>query len=156
MNKFFNLIAIVALGMLSTTYGFAQQNVDEKYINEQIGKVNEYILLTYGLGQPTAPGDSVAKWQKGHLKVLFQLQVDGKISFFGPVGQDPSIVGIAIFNTNDEAAVKQYIEKGPVHPEQRTYVQAQQVVGSSGTETPAFFLEQQIIILSVEAFDPSV
>ena len=97
----------------SFTYCFAQQSVDEKYINEQIGKVNEYILLTYGLGQPAAPSDSVAKWQKGHLKVLFQLQVDGKISFFGPVGKDPSIVGIAIFNTNDEALVKQYIEKDP-------------------------------------------
>lgn len=113
MNKFLNGITIGVVTMFSFTYGFAQQSVDEKYINEQIGRVNEYILLTYGLGQPTAPSDSVAKWKNGHLKVLFQLQVDGKISFFGPVGKDPSIVGIAIFNTNDEALVKQYIEKDP-------------------------------------------
>ena len=89
------------------------QNVDEKYINEQIGKVNQYTLLTYGLGQTSAPKDSVDKWKMGHLKVLFQLQKDGKISFFGPVANDPSIVGIAIFNTSDEALVKQQIEKDP-------------------------------------------
>ena len=113
MTQCFNRIAIVVAIMFAFTFSFAQQNVDEKYINEQIGKVNEYTLLTYGLGQPTAPRDSVDKWKMEHLKLLFQLQVDGKISFFGPVGKDPSIVGIAIFNTSDEAVVKQYIEKDP-------------------------------------------
>jgi uncharacterized protein YciI len=91
----------------------AQQKVDEKYINEQIGMVNEYTLLTYGLAQTSAPKDSVDKWKMGHLKLLFQLQVEGQISFFGPVSKDPSIVGIAVFNMSDEAAVKQLIEKDP-------------------------------------------
>ena len=75
--------------------------------------MNEYILLTYGLGQPTASKDSVDKWKMGHLKLMFQLQADGKISFFGPVAKDPAIVGIAIFNTSDESLVKQYVEKDP-------------------------------------------
>ena len=106
-------IAAVVLIMFSFRFSFGQQNVDEKYINEQIGRVNEYTLLTYGLGQPTAPRDSVDKWKMEHLRLLFQLQVDRKISFFGPVGNDLSIVGIAIFNTNDESVVKQYVEKDP-------------------------------------------
>jgi len=112
MTQCINWIAIVVAIMFSFTFSFAQ-SVDEKYINEQIGKVNEYTLLTYGLGQSTAPRDSVNKWKMEHLKLLFQLQVDGKISFFGPVGKDPSIVGIAIFNTSDEGVVNQYIEKDP-------------------------------------------
>lgn len=89
------------------------QTIDEKYINEQIGMVNEYTLLTYGLGQTAAPKDSIDKWKMGHLKLLFNLQAEGKISFFGPVAKDPSNVGIAIFNTNDEVVVKQYVEKDP-------------------------------------------
>ena len=113
MNQRVYRIAIFIAAMFSATFSFSQQNVDQKYINEQIGKVNEYTLLTYGLGQPTAPNDSIDKWKMGHLKLLFQLQVDGKISFFGPVAKDPSIVGIAIFNTNDEVLVKQYVEKDP-------------------------------------------
>ena len=113
MNQRVYRIAIIIAAMFSTTVSLSQQNVDQKYINEQIGKVNEYTLLTYGLGQPTAPNDSIDKWKMGHLKLLFQLQVDGKISFFGPVAKDPSIVGIAIFNTNDEVLVKQYVEKDP-------------------------------------------
>ena len=113
MNQHVYRIAIIIAAMFSTTVSLSQQNVDQKYINEQIGKVNEYTLLTYGLGQPTAPNDSIDKWKMGHLKLLFQLQVDGKISFFGPVAKDPSIVGIAIFNTNDEVLVKQYVEKDP-------------------------------------------
>ena len=87
MPQYFDRIGILVLIMFSFTFSFGQQNVDEKYINEQIGKVNEYILLTYGLGQPTAPKDSVDKWKMGHLNLLFQLQADGKISFFGPVGR---------------------------------------------------------------------
>jgi uncharacterized protein YciI len=105
--------AMVLASILLVKLSYAQQKVDEKYINEQIGKVNEYTLLTYGLGKPTAPQDSIDKWKMGHLKLLFQLQADGKISHFGPVAKDPSNVGIAIFNTNDENLVKQYIEKDP-------------------------------------------
>ena len=103
------------LGMLLACFGFchAQHNVDEKYIADQIGQVDEYTLLFWSLAPNTAPRDSVDKWKMAHLKILFELQAEGKISFFGPVAKDPSIVGIAVFNTSDHSMVKQYVEKDP-------------------------------------------
>ena len=113
MIKNLHYITILFITFSATNYSYAQKAVDEKYINEQMGKRNEYTLLIYGPGQRSAPSDSVDRWRTKHIKLLFQLQADGKISFFGPVGKDPSILGMAIFNTNDEVLVKQYIEKDP-------------------------------------------
>jgi uncharacterized protein YciI len=112
MNRQSYSIAATFLFILLSSIASAQ-TIDENYIKEQIGLVNEYTLLTYGLGPAPAPKDSLEKWKIGHLTLLFQLQVEGKISFFGPVSKDPSNVGIAIFNTNDETVVKRYMERDP-------------------------------------------
>jgi uncharacterized protein YciI len=101
--------------MMLATFRFchAQQNIDDKYIADRVSKVNEYTLLLWSVAPNTAPRDSVDKWKNEHLRIFFQLQSEGKISFFGPVAKDPSIVGLAVFNTNDHAVVKQYVEKDP-------------------------------------------
>lgn len=105
--------AVLAMLLGSFALCHAQPNVDEKYIADQIGRVNEYTLLFWSLAPNTAPMDSVDKWKMAHLKILFELQAQGKISFFGPVAKDPSIVGIAVFNTSDQSVVKEYAEKDP-------------------------------------------
>jgi hypothetical protein len=105
----FLVLGLVALNFISR----AQQKVDVNYINDQVSKVTEYTLLTLLRSDNTAPKDSLEKWQMGHLKNLFQLHLDKKISIFGPIGNDPSLTGIIIFNTADTLLIRKQLQGDP-------------------------------------------
>jgi len=92
----------------------AQVTIDEKYVQEQISKVHEYTLLVWHLSNTQAPKDSIQKWKNDHLRILFQLQAENKVSFFGPITNNKSMVGIAVFNTADTELVNKQIERDPL------------------------------------------
>lgn len=53
------------------------------------------------------------KMLETHLIHLFELERDGKISVFGPVQESKETEGIIVFNSTDEAEIKQELEQDP-------------------------------------------
>lgn len=101
-----------------------EQQITADTVMKEVAKGKPYTLVLLKTGIPL-PNDEklVNKMQMDHLVHLFQMQKDGKISIFGPVTNNPTFIGIVIFNSTNEGYIRKelnddaYVKDGYINPE---------------------------------------
>ena len=105
---------ITGILMLPVTLGFAQSKITDEYVNHSIENGRKYIFAIFKPGpNQSLNEDSVANEQMAHLKYLFTLQEEGKVSIFGPFFNEENLDGICIFNSTSKEEVRKLVENDP-------------------------------------------
>jgi uncharacterized protein YciI len=75
-------------------------------IMKRVSTGRPYVLLHFIPGKPT-PDDKalVDQMQMEHLARLFTLEAEGHACVFGPVVNNPNLIGIIIFKTTDKELI---------------------------------------------------
>ena len=94
--------------LISATLSFGQTTVDEAYIQKELSTARAYTIVLYKKG-PNPAGPDLKAMQMNHLKYLFTLKEQGKISVFGPLTDNGDIRGIGIFNLTDVKEVEKLL-----------------------------------------------
>jgi uncharacterized protein YciI len=83
-------------------------------VMQKVSAGRPYILLHFLPGAPAPADESLAKQlQMGHLQHLFSLEQEGHSCMFGPIINDPDLIGIIIFKTNDRAVIEELMSNDP-------------------------------------------
>lgn len=83
-------------------------------IMQEVSKGRQYVLVFFKKGQTPANNTTeMQSLQMEHLKFLFNLKTEGKISVFGPFLEGGELEGFAIFNETDFDKVKTIMETEP-------------------------------------------
>lgn len=93
-------------------------NVDQltpDAIMQKVSTGRPYTLLHLITGPTPQPADEALaeELQMGHLAHLFSLEQRGHSCVFGPVVNDPNLVGIVIFKTNDRKEIENLMKDDP-------------------------------------------
>lgn len=84
-------------------------------IMEQVSKGRQYIFVFLKKGDtPETNPDEMQALQMEHLKFLFTLKEEGKISVFGPFLEGGDLEGFAIFDETDLEKVKIIMDTEPL------------------------------------------
>lgn len=83
-------------------------------IMQEVSKGRQYVFVFFKKGPTPAVGQNeMQSLQMEHLKFLFNLKTEGKISVFGPFLEGGELEGFAIFNETDLDKVKTIMETEP-------------------------------------------
>lgn len=83
-------------------------------IMQEVSKGRQYVFVFFKKGQTPAVGQNeMQSLQMEHLKFLFTLKTEGKISVFGPFLEGGELEGFAIFNETEFEKVKAIMETEP-------------------------------------------
>ena len=76
------------------------------------GKVYTLVFLKSGKKIPTK-SQAAQQMQVNHLVHLFNMEAEGKISIFGPVTNDPKLIGIIVFNSTNKERIEEDLKNDP-------------------------------------------
>jgi uncharacterized protein YciI len=116
-------IHLLIITFLFISAAYSQQNtgtqkkeVTPAFIKEKLSLGKEYVLVLFKKsdGKP-ANNQEAADLQAAHLKFLFSLQQEGKISIFGALWEEADLRGISIFNNLTKEEVKKILADEPLY-----------------------------------------
>lgn len=111
MKKIFIATAVFFIAV-SSVNAQNQLSVDSVMAKVAKGKIYTLVLLKAGKKIPTK-NEAAKQMQVNHLVHLFNMEKDGKISIFGPVMNDPKLIGIIVFNSTDKPFVETELGNDP-------------------------------------------
>lgn len=81
---------------------------------QRVSTGRPYVLLHLVPGKPT-PDDTelVNQMQMEHLARLFTLEAEGHACVFGPIVNNPELIGIIIFRTTDKSLIEALMSEDP-------------------------------------------
>jgi uncharacterized protein YciI len=83
-------------------------------IMERVSQGKPYVLLHFRPGKPTPEDKALTdSMQLEHLARLFTLEAQGHSCVFGPVVNNPDLLGIVIFKTTDKELIKTLLSDDP-------------------------------------------
>ena len=110
----FRFLFLVSILLLTANIALAQKLTIDSVMHK-VSKGKPFLLVFLKTGKPLPKDQAVvSKMQADHLVHLFQLERDGKISVFGPVSNDTSMIrGIIIFNSPDPEVARKDLDADP-------------------------------------------
>ncbi len=90
------------------------EQITPEWIMSKVATGKPFSLVLLKAGLPEAPDkDEAARIQMQHLAYLFKLEQQKDISIFGPVLNDPVLIGILIVNHTDKQKVAELMDADP-------------------------------------------
>jgi uncharacterized protein YciI len=105
---------LFASPILPKIFFMSDQTLSPESIMQRVSTGRPYVLLHFIPGKPSPEDQNlVNQMQMEHLARLFTLEAQGHACIFGPVVNNPNLIGMIIFKTTDKELIKALMSDDP-------------------------------------------